>query len=73
MKKDKKTRHSIATYCQGKGETPIVCLEELAQKLSKVKHVPERFTLLRATEISLLAWHYLDLLKKSKETKRRAK
>ena len=64
MLKKHKIKHSFATYAQGKGEYPMVCLKELAKEISAVTRIPEKINLMRATEISLLAQHYLVLNKK---------
>lgn len=61
----KKVRHSIASYINEEGHG--VCdLEELARTLSIVHRVPERLNLTKATEIAILAAHYLALAPKRK-------
>jgi hypothetical protein len=42
----------------------MVCLKDLAKQLSAVNRVPEKFNLTKATEVALLAQHYLQITKK---------
>lgn len=71
MIEKKKLRHSLAsTVKDGEGTCD---LEKLANILKNTTGVPERINLTKATEISLLARHYLWLLDKHENGGKNAK